>query len=471
MNDNLAIDAVNSFSSTFNYSTTVPHGETIEEMLQSTQYLESSPITFTYSFGGRRELIPGEVYQTYLDFMNKNKGLTALRSVLYPLFCQLVIYFRRYEETDKCKEFVEKYLSTIPQEYLQEVTQFVENEEFYERYASIFNMQHFILYCDEKTANVLVDFINEQYNSQLRALLTDSITIRIKRDVQKFSEIRFISPDKHSELSIISGTIPGCNLAVIPKSAPYIYAVLDGNNVVCLETEKHISKILYRHAAPITTICASSTGSLCVTADVSGVCRVWFKNGSRLLSDVMCPIWSSCFAPIGGVFALGYQDGTVRLFRSDNCSVFRAFVGHTKSIIAICFHPNCSYVASASLDSTIRLWDVRTAETKRLFIASQPPSAVAISPDGKNLAYFDGSLHLCDIGTGENKALVVLPLKFIAGIHFLASGTNAVVVAKGGAVFAVNFETQNATELTAVEKTVVFSGIPQENELRILTAE
>lgn len=471
MNDNNVMDAVKSFASTFNYSSVAPHGETIDELLKSALYLESTPITFTYSFGGKRELVPHDVYQTYLDFVNKNKAYPALRSVLFPLFCQLVIYFRRYEENEKCKDFVEKYLSTIPQEFAEETNQFVNDEEVYSRYASIFNMQHFILYCDEKSANLLVDFINEQYNSQLRAVITDSISIRIQREIQRCPEIRFIAPDKLSELSIVYASIPACNIAVIPKSSPCIYAVVDGNNVVCLQTEKHISKIIYRHSAPISTICASSTGTLCVTADVSGVCRVWSKNIAKPLPDVMCPIWSSCFAPTGGVFALGYEDGTARLFRSDNCTAFRAFVGHTKAVVSICFHPNCNYIATASLDGTVRFWDIRTADTKRLFITSQTPTAVAISPDGKNLAYFDGSLHLCDIGTQESKVLVVLPAKDISGIHFLSGGMHAVLVSKSGIIYAVNFETQNANEIANIDGTVVFSGIPQENQLRVLTTE
>ena len=57
------LDATNSFASVFNFQKIQPRGESLEELLKSTQYLESSPITFVYSFGGPKEANPNDFFK------------------------------------------------------------------------------------------------------------------------------------------------------------------------------------------------------------------------------------------------------------------------------------------------------------------------------------------------------------------------------------------------------------------------
>ncbi len=41
------------------------------------------------------------------------------------------------------------------------------------------------------------------------------------------------------------------------------------------------------------------------------------------------------------------------------------FAGHLADVDAVAFHPNCNYVATASLDLSIRLWDINSGSCVR----------------------------------------------------------------------------------------------------------
>lgn len=74
--------------------------------------------------------------------------------------------------------------------------------------------------------------------------------------------------------------------------------------------------------------------------------------------------------------------------------------GHTKTVSSVCVSPNGDYVLSASPDSTVRIWDVKTGKCvgkhKGLW-------AVAMSPDGKYFASLtsDNSFCVWDFSTSQ----------------------------------------------------------------------
>lgn len=41
------------------------------------------------------------------------------------------------------------------------------------------------------------------------------------------------------------------------------------------------------------------------------------------------------------------------------------FAGHLADVDSVAFHPNCNYVATASLDLSIRLWDINSGSCVR----------------------------------------------------------------------------------------------------------
>lgn len=470
MSDAVA-EATKAFAATFNFKKVQPHGETLEEMLKSTEYLESTPITFTYSFEGPKEANYVEMYSSYLNFVKKNSQFPELNEILFPLFCQLVIMYRTFQDDAGCENFVSKFKNTVPETFKEEIESFLSDDSEYEKLASKLSTQRYIFRCSETVADVLTNFVNEVHNSQLRAVITDIISIWTRKSMKQSKPLRFLINDRMEDISILHAKLPGCNIAALPRSGPFVYAALDNHKVVCLETETHTSRVLSTHAAPITTLATSQHGTICVSADASGCARVWSKQAQYELPEVSCPIWCSTFAPEGGCFALGYDDGTSKIFRSDTCKPIRCMVGHTGAVCDVAFHPNCSLIATSSTDNSIRLWDIRTPETVRLFIAKSSPTGLSLSPDGKSLSFYDGVVRYCDLGSGEEKGMLQLPSKEVSSIEFVGNGSNVVAVAPQGDIYSVNFASNTVKEITSVDGRVVFCGTSQQNELRIVTSD
>jgi len=88
---------------------------------------------------------------------------------------------------------------------------------------------------------------------------------------------------------------------------------------------------------------------------------------------------------------------------------FCTLIGHKNWVRNLTFSPGGKYLASASNDSTIRIWDMATGQSVRTLVGHKHfVSAVAFSPDGKFLvsASFDKTLKLWDLV--DNKEMATL---------------------------------------------------------------
>ena len=79
---------------------------------------------------------------------------------------------------------------------------------------------------------------------------------------------------------------------------------------------------------------------------------MWHETGHR--SEVTCIERS----PKGSTFALGYADGSVRLWDMVSKSVIATFNGHKRAVTALAFDDTGARLASGSQDTDLILWDV-----------------------------------------------------------------------------------------------------------------
>jgi WD40 repeat protein/transcriptional regulator with XRE-family HTH domain len=120
-------------------------------------------------------------------------------------------------------------------------------------------------------------------------------------------------------------------------------------------------------------------------------------------------IYGVAISPVGQYLATGSQDQTVRLWDIATGQTIRIFTGHTEDAREIAFSPDGKYLAAASHDSTIRMWDVATGQTVQIFSAPVGVDHVAFSPDGRFIAGtgLDTAARIWDVATGQTVRVLI----------------------------------------------------------------
>jgi WD40 repeat protein/tetratricopeptide (TPR) repeat protein len=141
--------------------------------------------------------------------------------------------------------------------------------------------------------------------------------------------------------------------------------------------------------------------------------RIQYQDAIETLKRPFDYIRSIAFSPDGRYIAataddtFGNGNHAVKVFDTDG-RLIHDFRGHTNGINRLAFCPNSRYVASGSLDTTVRLWDVETGEAKVLEGHHDKIEDIDFSPDGRFLVStgYDATIRIWNVETGEGFGIV-----------------------------------------------------------------
>jgi WD40 repeat protein/serine/threonine protein kinase len=98
-------------------------------------------------------------------------------------------------------------------------------------------------------------------------------------------------------------------------------------------------------------------------------------------------VLSVAFSPDGKWLASASHDGTIKLWDSMSGQLIRTFLGHSRAVNCVVFSPEGNRLASASADATVRIWGATSGQQmQRLEGHTFDVNCVVFSPDGKRLA-------------------------------------------------------------------------------------
>jgi cytochrome c553 len=154
------------------------------------------------------------------------------------------------------------------------------------------------------------------------------------------------------------------------------------------------------------------------------------------------PANAAALSPDGRFVAFASADKTVRLWDVEGNRDVRRCIGHTASVWSVAFSPNGKRLLSGSKDATLRLWDVESGRELRKFEGHDDLiTCVAFAPDGKRAlsGSFDSEVYLWDLDKGEliDDFHFGAAVKYVHHVAFAPDGKRALVCADRG-VFVID---------------------------------
>lgn len=223
-------------------------------------------------------------------------------------------------------------------------------------------------------------------------------SIQKTRFTQSESQIAFglaaLDPDL---ATILSADQP--RLISFSQSQRYVAIITADYGLKAWDVTTGETIIAWSNVSPVVEIGFSPDETLFTSATEDGVLRIWEANGGRFtpitsLEAHKQQLTDTAFSPNGRYLATASTDFSVKIWDLDNILNPRsrgvADLRHGGPVSSVTFSPEGDYLVSASQDNAVRIWTMQ-GENVLCIIHNQPLAMAHFSNDGSLLGSISGT--------------------------------------------------------------------------------
>jgi WD40 repeat protein len=217
---------------------------------------------------------------------------------------------------------------------------------------------------------------------------------------------------KHSLLSVWDLRAKAAVATLVPCDVPCAGFLADGSGFL-RGTQK--GAVLLATVAEIEEACAAAKAR---SQEVARVDQTSVLDKITVVPGGQVGVWGVAASPDGRWVATASHDSTVKLWDARTLKLVRTLMGHEGVVWCVAFSPDSKYLASGG--GGVKVWEADTGrEVQHIEEHSRLVSSLAFHPGGRWLASADlsGEVRLRDVAAGASLGLLH---KFDGPVHSLA---------------------------------------------------